>query len=78
MGESLATLGADLHLAAVGSQWCIGAVELQVRDPRFPCSTSKAVTARPGLLKEITAAGGSGTYLLRRAPRGRNRPELPL
>ncbi len=78
MGENPTTLGANLHLAVVGSQWCIGAVELQVRDPRFPCSTFKAVAARLGWLKELTVAGGSGTYLLRRAPRGGNQPELPL
>lgn len=68
MGENLTTVGADLDAMRVGTRWRIGHAELRVSVPRIPCSTFKAVAARPGWLKEFTEAGGAGTYLQVLAP----------
>ena len=68
-GENLTTLGLDVTGALIGERWAIGAhIELQVTDPRIPCSTFRGWIGQPGWLKTFTEAAKPGAYLRVLAP----------
>jgi MOSC domain-containing protein YiiM len=63
-GENLTTHGIDITHARIGERWRIGdELELQVTDPRIPCSTFRWWIAERGWLKTFTAAACPGAYL---------------
>jgi MOSC domain-containing protein YiiM len=63
-GENLTASGIDVNRALVGERWRIGdALELQVTDPRIPCSTFRGWIGERGWLKTFTEAARSGAYL---------------
>lgn len=63
-GENLTTEGIDINGALVGERWIIGdQVELQITDPRIPCSTFRGWIDEQGWLKTFTAAAIPGAYL---------------
>src|SRR5262245_29521623 len=56
-GENLTTEGIDLDAALIGERWKIGdALELQVTDPRIPCSTFRGWLGEGGWLRTFTEA----------------------
>jgi MOSC domain-containing protein YiiM len=68
-GENLTTLGLDITGALIGERWAIGEdVELQVTDPRIPCSTFRGWIGTPGWLRTFTEAAKPGAYLRVLAP----------
>jgi len=68
-GENLTTLGLDVTGALIGERWAIGEdVELQVTDPRIPCSTFRGWIGTPGWLRTFTEAARPGAYLRVLAP----------
>jgi len=68
-GENLTTLGLDVTSALIGERWSIGDdVELQITDPRIPCSTFRGWIGTPGWLRTFTAAAKPGAYLRILAP----------
>ena len=68
-GENLTTLGLDVTGALIGERWAIGQdVELQVTDPRIPCSTFRGWIGTPGWLRTFTEAAKPGAYLRVLAP----------
>ncbi|MEA2579450.1 MAG: hypothetical protein QOE83_342 [Actinomycetota bacterium] len=63
-GENLTTEGLDITAALIGDRWFVGdRVELQITDPRIPCSTFRGWIDQPGWLKTFTAAARPGAYL---------------
>ena len=63
-GENLTTEGIDIDAALIGERWRIGdQVELQITDPRIPCSTFRGWIGQPGWLRTFTEAAHPGTYL---------------
>jgi MOSC domain-containing protein YiiM len=63
-GENLTTLGLDVTGALIGERWAIGEdVELQITDPRIPCSTFRGWMGTPGWLRTFTEAAKPGAYL---------------
>lgn len=68
-GENLTTEGIDISNAIIGERWVVGGeVELQVTEPRIPCSTFRGWIGEPGWLKTFTEAAIPGTYLRVVAP----------
>jgi MOSC domain-containing protein YiiM len=68
-GENLTTLGLDVTGALIGERWAIGQdVELQVTDPRIPCSTFRGWIGTPGWLRTFTEVAKPGAYLRVLAP----------
>jgi len=63
-GENLTTFGVEVNGALIGERWRIGAeLELEVTDPRVPCSTFRGWIDRRGWLREFTLAALPGAYL---------------
>ena len=63
-GENLTTEGIDVNAALIGERWIVGeGVELQITDPRIPCSTFRGWIAVRGWLKTFTEAAIPGSYL---------------
>jgi MOSC domain-containing protein YiiM len=63
-GENLTTQGIDVNAALIGERWKIGdRVELQITDPRIPCSTFRGWIAERGWLRTFTDAAIPGSYL---------------
>lgn len=62
-GENLTTSGVSLNELVIGERLRVGSTVLQVSEPRIPCRVFAGFWDRPGLIKEFTAAGRSGTYL---------------
>jgi MOSC domain-containing protein YiiM len=63
-GENLTTEGIDVNGALIGERWTVGdQVELEITDPRTPCSTFRGWIDEPGWLKTFTAAARPGAYL---------------
>jgi len=62
-GENLSIIGINIADAVVGEQWKIGTALLQVTEPRIACRVFAGFWDRPGLIKEFSDAGRSGTYL---------------
>jgi MOSC domain-containing protein YiiM len=68
-GENLTTEGIDINAALVGERWIVGdRLELQITDPRIPCSTFRGWIAQRGWLRTFTEAAVPGTYLRVVAP----------
>jgi MOSC domain-containing protein YiiM len=68
-GENLTTEGLDVTGALIGERWIIGGeVELQVTEPRIPCSTFRGWIGVPGWLRTFIAAAVPGAYLRVLAP----------
>jgi len=62
-GENLTTEGLEITNAVIGERWRIGSATLEVTVPRIPCRTFAGFWARPGLIKDFTAARRPGAYL---------------
>lgn len=63
-GENLTTEGIDINAALIGERWRIGdQVELQITDPRIPCSTFRGWIGTQGWLRTFTEAAIPGCYL---------------
>jgi MOSC domain-containing protein YiiM len=63
-GENLTTEGIDINRALIGERWRVGdRLELQITDPRIPCSTFRGWIGEPGWLKTFTVAVRPGSYL---------------
>lgn len=63
-GENLTTVGLDLSQSRLGEVWRVGdEVELQVTDPRIPCSTFRGWMQERGWLRTFTLDGHPGAYL---------------
>ncbi len=68
-GENMTTEGIDISSALIGERWLIGdEVELQITEPRIPCSTFRGWIGEPGWLRTFTEAAIPGTYLRVIAP----------
>jgi MOSC domain-containing protein YiiM len=68
-GENLTTEGIDISSALIGERWLIGdEVELQITEPRIPCSTFRGWIGERGWLRTFTEAAIPGTYLRVIAP----------
>jgi MOSC domain-containing protein YiiM len=68
-GENLTTEGIDINAARIGERWIVGdQLELQITDPRIPCSTFRGWIAERGWLRTFTEAALPGTYLRVIAP----------
>ena len=62
-GENLTTEGLDVSGAVVGERWRIGDVELEVCQPRLPCSKLGLRLREPGMVKRFAQASRPGAYL---------------
>jgi MOSC domain-containing protein YiiM len=62
-GENLTTEGVDVSGAVVGEHWRIGTVELEVCQPRLPCSKLAIRLGEPQMVRRFAKAGRSGAYL---------------
>jgi MOSC domain-containing protein YiiM len=62
-GENLTLAGVDVTGALIGERWRIGAVLLEVSEPRFPCWKLGARFGDPKMLKRFAAARRPGAYL---------------
>jgi MOSC domain-containing protein YiiM len=62
-GENLTTEGLDVSGAVVGERWRIGDVELEVCQPRLPCSKLALRLGVPPMVKRFAQASRPGAYL---------------
>src|SRR4051812_43402067 len=62
-GENLTTEGVDVSGAVVGEHWRIGAVELEVSQPRLPCSKLAIRLGEPQMVRRFATARRPGAYL---------------
>jgi MOSC domain-containing protein YiiM len=63
-GENLTTEGIDVNDALIGERWIVGdQLELQITDPRIPCSTFRGWIAERGWLRTFAEAAIPGSYL---------------
>ncbi len=63
-GENLTTAGIDVNGARIGERWIVGdRLELQITDPRIPCSTFRGWIAERGWLRTFAEAAIPGAYL---------------
>jgi MOSC domain-containing protein YiiM len=63
-GENLTTEGIDINSALIGERWLIGdEAELQITEPRIPCSTFRGWIGEQGWLKTFTEVAIPGAYL---------------
>jgi MOSC domain-containing protein YiiM len=62
-GENLTTSGLDVSGAVVGERWRIGSVELEVCQPRLPCSKLALRLGEPQMVKRFAQASRPGAYL---------------
>jgi MOSC domain-containing protein YiiM len=67
-GENLTVEGMDVSGARIGERWRIGAVELEVAQPRFPCAKLGIRFGDPRMVKRFGEAGRPGAYLRIVAP----------
>lgn len=61
-GENITTKGIDITHASIGERWRVGTAELEITDPRIPCSTLRARMGIPGFVKTFAAARRFGAY----------------
>jgi MOSC domain-containing protein YiiM len=62
-GENLTTEGLDVSGALIGERWRIGTVELEVCQPRQPCSKLGIRFQNPKMVKLFAQASRPGAYL---------------
>jgi MOSC domain-containing protein YiiM len=62
-GENLTTEGVDVSNAVVGERWKIGSVELEVCQPRLPCSKLGVHFGDLTMVKRFALASRPGAYL---------------
>ena len=62
-GENLTTEGVDVTNAVIGERWRIGTVELEVCQPRQPCSKLGLRFGNPKMVKMFAQASRPGAYL---------------
>jgi MOSC domain-containing protein YiiM len=62
-GENLTTEGLDVTGAVIGERWRIGTVELEVCQPRQPCSKLGLRFENPKMVKLFAHASRPGAYL---------------
>jgi MOSC domain-containing protein YiiM len=62
-GENLTTEGLDVSGAIVGERWRVGDVELEVCQPRLPCSKLALRLGEPQMVKRFAQASRPGAYL---------------
>jgi MOSC domain-containing protein YiiM len=62
-GENLTTEGLDVSGGVVGERWRIGDVELEVCQPRLPCSKLALRMGEPRMVKRFAQASRPGAYL---------------
>jgi MOSC domain-containing protein YiiM len=62
-GENLTLEGVDVTGAAIGERWRIGAVELEVCQPRLPCAKLGIRFGDPAMVKRFAEASRPGAYL---------------
>jgi MOSC domain-containing protein YiiM len=62
-GENLTVRGVSITDAVIGGRWRIGAVLLEVSQPRFPCYKLGIRMNNAGFLRRFANAGRPGTYL---------------
>jgi MOSC domain-containing protein YiiM len=62
-GENLTTEGVDVSGAVVGEHWRIGSVELEVSQPRLPCSKLGIRFGDPLMVRRFGEASRPGAYL---------------
>ena len=62
-GENLTTEGLDVSGAVVGERWRIGDVELEVCQPRLPCSKLALRMGERTMVKRFANASRPGAYL---------------
>jgi len=63
VGENLTTEGLDVTNAVIGTRWEIGSTELEVSEPRAPCSKLAFKMEDPTFVRRFTKAGRPGAYL---------------
>ena len=62
-GENLTLEGVDVSGAVIGERWRIGTVELEVCQPRLPCSKLGIRFGDPKMVKRFAQASRPGAYL---------------
>jgi MOSC domain-containing protein YiiM len=62
-GENLTTEGVDVTNAVIGERWRIGTVELEVCQPRQPCSKPGLRFGNPKMVKLFAQSSRPGAYL---------------
>jgi MOSC domain-containing protein YiiM len=62
-GENLTTEGVDVTNAVIGERWRIGTVELEVCQPRQPCSKLGLRFGNPKMVKLFAQSSRPGAYL---------------
>jgi len=62
-GENLTTQGVDVTNAVIGERWLVGTVELEVCQPRQPCSKLGLRFGNPQMVKRFAQASRPGAYL---------------
>jgi MOSC domain-containing protein YiiM len=62
-GENLTTEGVDVSGAVIGERWRIGTVELEVSQPRLPCSKLGLRFGDLTMVKRFGEASRPGAYL---------------
>jgi len=62
-GENLTTEGLDVSGAVVGERWSVGSVELEVCQPRLPCSKLALRFGDPLMVRRFGEAARPGAYL---------------
>jgi len=62
-GENLTTEGLDVTGAVIGERWRVGTVELEVCQPRYPCSKLGITFENMKLVKLFGQASRPGAYL---------------
>ena len=67
-GENLTVAGIDVTGAVIGERWRVGSAELEVCQPRQPCSKLGIRFGDPGMVKRFAEAARPGAYLRVIAP----------
>lgn len=62
-GENLTLRGVEVSGARIGERWEIGAVVLEVSEPRHPCWKLQQKVGEPGFVRRFAEAGRPGAYL---------------
>src|SRR3954447_17040524 len=62
-GENLTLEGVDVSGALIGERWRAGSVELEVRQPRVPCSKLGLRFGNQRMVRAFAQAGRPGAYL---------------